>query len=78
MWRDEGAHPPVGEQLELDLPNTRYRGWEPWEGVTPRGLTRAFVKFSLGAHPAGGLHAESCAEHLHRVSEVQLQLDLFL
>ncbi len=41
-----------GEQYELFVPM-----WvvEPWGGKSPRVLTRAWEKFSLGAHPPGGL-----------------------
>ena len=50
---------------------------EPWEGKSPRELTQAFQKFSLGAPPPGGLHAdETC---LHEISAGPTdQLDLFL
>ncbi len=42
-----------GSQLELFRP----AGLEerPWSGKSPRVLTKAFGKFSLGALPRGGL-----------------------
>ncbi len=30
----------------------------PWDGESPRRLTKCFGRFSLGAPPAGGLHAD--------------------
>ncbi len=46
-------------QLELfDLEEIEQLDSLPWRGVAPRVLTKAFQKFSLGAHPPGGLHAE--------------------
>ncbi len=47
-----------GEQLELALDDERRTLSErvaPWEGVSPRLLTKAFEKFSLGAPPPWGL-----------------------
>ena len=42
----------VGDQYELVLDDVR--SVVPWEGKSPRELTRAFQTFSLGAHPPGG------------------------
>ena len=49
--------PPVGSQLELELDDTLLEGLvvEPWGGRSPRELTAAFERFSLGALPRGGL-----------------------
>ncbi len=48
----------------------------PWEGVSPRVLTRAFKKFSLGALPAGGLHGVPKSAQFE--SKLQRNLELFL
>jgi len=61
-------HPllPVGTQLELQLDDVRREdpeeltacssaASEPWEGVSPRVLTRSYKLFSLGAPPPWGL-----------------------
>jgi len=38
----------VGEQLELPFPRTHAKGLlEPWEGQSPRVLTKSYKKFSL-------------------------------
>ncbi len=42
-----------GSQFEMFV--TKVLMDEPWCGQSPRGLTAAFGKFSLGAHPPGGL-----------------------
>ena len=44
-------------QLELELDDSRAPKplALPWKGRSPRVLTSAFKKFSLGAPPAGGL-----------------------
>ncbi len=40
-----------GDQLEMFVPTVLE---VPWRGQSPRVLTRAFQKVSLGAHPPGG------------------------
>ena len=46
----------VGEQLELDLRDARLDSSEgPWEGVSPRVLTKSYNRFRLGPTPARGL-----------------------
>ncbi len=49
------ALPPDSDQLELELDDVRLEARLPWGGVSPRELTGAFKRFSLGAPPAGGL-----------------------
>jgi len=44
-----------GEQLELELAGPGLVWLEPWEGKSPRTLTGAYKRFSLGAPPARGL-----------------------
>ncbi len=46
--------PHVGEQLSLELAGPGRSWLEPWGGKSPRGLTKAFERFSLRASPAGG------------------------
>ncbi len=49
--------PRVGDQLELWTPE-EYAAMParlPWKGKWPRGLTKAYKRFSLGALPRGGL-----------------------
>jgi len=42
----------LGAQLELELNDCRkVLTPEPWDGQSPRALTQAYLKFSLGAHP---------------------------
>ena len=51
------ALPPFHDcnQLELELSDERVaKTIVVWEGRSPRVLTKAFQKFSLGAHPPGG------------------------
>ena len=54
----------VGEQLELELAGPGLVWREPWEGKSPRALTRAAETFSLRALPAGGLRANDLAASL--------------
>ncbi len=50
------ADRPDPAQLELELDDVRQvRVKVPWDGRSPRVLTKAFEKFSLGAHPGRGL-----------------------
>ncbi len=73
MFQTE-AIPRVGEQLELELAGPG-RAWrEPWWGMNPRVLTRAFQTFSLGAPPAGGLHADASVICTEINQEQRLQL----
>ncbi len=45
-----------GAQLELELDDVRgVRRVVPWDGRSPRVLTRSHELFSLGALPRGGL-----------------------
>jgi len=46
---------PDCDQLELFFPRKYVVIPEPWEGQSPRGLTRPHRTASLGAPPAGGL-----------------------
>jgi len=42
----------LGAQLELELHDVRkVLTPEPWDGQSPRVLTKAYARFSLGAHP---------------------------
>ncbi len=43
------------DQLELELMGRGLPWREPWSGKSPRVLTEAYEKFSLGAPPARGL-----------------------
>ena len=60
--RKNGSNPRVGElrgstddeQIEM-FPT-------PWPGASPRELTRAFKKFSVGALPPAGLHGDGLYE----------------
>ena len=74
--RVAGAPPRVGDQLELELAGPG-RAWvEPWGGAAPRGLTKAFEKFSFGAPPTGGLrgNAQTCSDEERPQLEIQLGL----
>ena len=44
----------IGEQLELDLAGPGRPWLEPWEGRSPRSLTKASQMFKLSAIPPGG------------------------
>ena len=44
----------VGEQLTLSLDDVRSQSLEPWEGRSPRELTKAWKTFKLSAIPPGG------------------------
>ncbi len=50
-----------GRQLELELDDVRRA--VPWDGRSPRELTRVWKTFSLGAPPTGGLHAALKSAH---------------
>jgi len=64
----------IGEQLELELAGPG-RAWrEPWEGKSPRVLTKTFERFSLGAPPTGGLHADDTL--CTGLEEQQLEFEL--
>ena len=56
---------PNSEQLELDLDDVRVR--VPWEGRSPRGLTRGANLFIF----------ETQGDQKHARSRVSAQLDLF-
>ncbi len=47
-------HPTDSEQCELALADKRLV--IPWDGRSPRSLTRVWKTLSLGAPPTGGLH----------------------
>ncbi len=50
---------PDSVQLELfSLEEVEQVAQLPWGGVSPRELTSAFKRFSLGALPAGGLQPD--------------------
>ncbi len=68
-------HSRIGEQLELELAGPG-RAWrEPWEGKSPRVLTRTFKTFSLRALPAGGLPGdEALAAWKTKQEELRMQL----
>ncbi len=57
LMEDVRELPPGGEQLELwaHLEGDDFWRGEPWEGRSPRVLTRLWKTFSLGAPPMGGL-----------------------
>ena len=47
--------PRIGEQYVLALDDVRLkRAVEPWEGTSPRALTKAAKMFKLSAIPPGG------------------------
>ena len=66
--------PPTVAQFELELAGPGRAWYEPWAGRSPRALTGAAVMFSLGAFPAGGLHAECATVCLDREQEQLGQL----
>ncbi len=68
----------IGDQLELELAGPGRAWLEPWEGKSPRGLTKTAQKFSLGAPPAGGLPDNENELHKNEYGVQRLQLDLFL
>ena len=49
---------PTYAQLELELAGPGLAWREPWEGQSPRALTQAAQKFSVGAHATGPLHVD--------------------
>jgi len=58
-WHVGQWHPPhEGDQFELELLGEGRAWYEPWGGMSPRGLTEASKLFSLGAPPARGLRAD--------------------
>jgi len=61
VGREQAGSPHVGEQLELVLDDVR--SVVVWGGQSPRVLTKAYEKFSLGAPPAGGLHGMNKSAH---------------
>jgi len=72
---DVQASPHDSDQLELELAGLG-RAWvEPWEGMSPRVLTGAFRKFSLGAPPAGGLHADAGLSAQRMIAPAASQLE---
>ncbi len=70
------ALPLDGDQFELELAGPGRAWQEPWEGKSPRGLTKCAEKFSLGAPPTGGLHGviKVCPKDSQRELAVQLSL----
>jgi len=50
--------PRIGDQLSLELAGPGREWSEPWGGKSPRVLTQAWKRFSLGAPPTGGLHGD--------------------
>jgi len=58
--------------LELELEDCRRDPRGPWEGRSPRGLTKAFRKFSLAAPPPWGLRVEKIACMDDRAAQLEL------
>ena len=50
----------IGDQLELALDDRRVS--IPWNGISPRLLTKCGKLFSLKAFPTGGLHVVDPAQ----------------
>ena len=50
---------PIYAQLELELAGPGLAWREPWEGQSPRELTRAAQTFSVGAPATGPLRANA-------------------
>jgi len=72
----------IGEQLALRLDDVRLKRvvQEPWNGVSPRELTKAFQTFKLSAIPPGGA-ASRCSlreppAQYERLQLLQLELPL--
>ena len=72
--------PTHSDQLSLELAGSPGEVVLPWGGQSPRELTSAFKRFSLGAPPAGGLRGTLlvCKETSAAPAGDPLQLELFL
>ena len=68
----------IGDQLELELAGPGRVWREPWEGMSPRALTKVAQMLSLGAPPAGGLRAPVGVCRNLSAGPADSQLDLFL
>ena len=77
---DDGTKAPHDQrQLELLGLEEVYVTPEPWGGQSPRELTGAFKRFSLGALPAGGLRGlPTVCKKMSAGPAASSQLDLFL